>query len=266
MRASKEDIKEYWDKRAKQHPDSPQATTDDIYLRELEIITIADKLKEIRISRSGSVLDIGCGDGYSTLRIAEKIKHLFFTGIDYSKYMIENARNRLKLYPGLKDRVFFVLGDVLKLDSQFRNSLYDVILTDRCLINLNSFSSQSEAIAQIASHLKPGGYYIALENFIEGQENMNKARKSVGVPEIPVREHNLYFKEKDFVGVARRFFDKITFNDFSSSYYFATRVIYSALCKEQKIDYRHEIHRLAVNLPWFGQFSPIRMIVSRKKR
>jgi hypothetical protein len=96
---------------------------------------------------------------------------------------------------------------------------------------------------------------------------MNRARQAVGLPEIPVRWHNLYFEERAFRGMAEPFFDDITFRDFSSSYYFATRVIYSALCtmRGEKIDYNHEIHQLAPRLPWTGQFSPIRLAILRRK-
>ncbi len=96
---------------------------------------------------------------------------------------------------------------------------------------------------------------------------MNRLRASVGLPEIPVRWHNLYFNEADFKRLAEPFFEAIEFREFSSSYYFATRVIYSAMCqmRGETPDYRHEIHQLAVKLPWFGQFSPIRMVVMRRK-
>ena len=71
-----------------------------------------------------------------------------------------------------------------------------------------------------------------------------------------MRWHNLYFREAEFAAPAAPFFDEITFKDFSSSYYFATRVIYSGMCKMrgEEPDYEHEIHQLAVTLPWTGQF------------
>jgi hypothetical protein len=63
------------------------------------------------------------------------------------------------------------------------------------------------------------------------------------------------------------FFEAAEFKEFSSAYYLATRVIYSAMCqiRGETPDYRHEIHRLAVNLPWFGSFSPIRLSIMRRK-
>ena len=260
-------IKDYWDERARQYSDNPAATTDDIYLRELEIFTIIQTLKEIRLPVQGNLLDVGCGDGYSLLTVAEAFEYVSFWAIDYSEDMIGLALRRLESRPELKSRVQMMVGDVMVLRRVCRHTLFDVVLSDRCLINLDSFENQSEAIAQIANHTRPGGYFIAIENFTEGHENMNAARRQMGLPEIPVRWHNLYFQEEPFIQCVERFFQDILLKDFSSSYYFATRVIYSAMCqmKGEIPDYLHEIHRLAVRLPWFGKFSPIRMAVMQRK-
>ena len=263
----KDKIKEYWDNRANQHGSSTTITTDDTYLRELEVSTIADTFHEI-LSEKGKVLDIGCGDGYSTIRLAELMSNIHFHGIDYSDNMIRSAMERLNSLPKLNDRVKFSLGDVCNLRKACGESIFDVVISDRCLINLESIESQADAIFEIADHLREGGYYVAIENFIEGHLNMNGARRSVGLPEIPIRWHNLYFAEGHFIESTTRFFEIVAFKDFSSSYYFATRVIYAKMCqmRGENPDYKHEIHQLAVLLPWVGQFSPIRMVVMRRKR
>ncbi len=262
----KEAIKDYWEERAKQNA-TPEATTNDLYLRELEISTFIQTLAGLGQEPGGTVLDVGCGDGYTTVAVAAALTQLCFTGIDYSENMITIARNRVAGQPGLKDRVTFAVGDATDLDSSCGNSIYHAVLSDRCLINLESLEHQGRAIGQVARHTQPGGYYVAIENFTEGQDEMNRLRASVGLPEIPVRWHNLYFNEADFKRLAEPFFEAIEFREFSSSYYFATRVIYSAMCqmRGETPDYRHEIHQLAVKLPWFGQFSPIRMVVMRRK-
>lgn len=263
----RERIRQYWEERAKQYGGSLRATTDDIHLRELEVSTIVQTLGEIDLPRQASMLDVGCGGGYSTVTVAAAIPDIRVLGIDYALTMIKAARDRLQTLPELHQRVSFVVGDAIQLSQVCGDSLYDVVVSDRCLINLDSFESQSHAIAEIAAHTKPGGYYIAIENFVEGHDNMNAARRAVGLPEIPVRWHNVYFTERNFIRSVERFFEDATIKDFSSSYYFATRVIYSAMCqmRGEEPDYDHEIHRLAVRLPWIGQFSPIRMAVLRRK-
>lgn len=260
-------IKEYWEQRAEEFQRSPAATTDDVCLRELEISTITQIFHQLDIPNSGSALDIGCGDGYSTLKIAQAMPSLNLLGIDYSEGMVKVARERLESQSELKRQVSFSVGDILQLEQVCGDSVYDIVLTDRCLINLDSHDRQSQAIAQIAEHTRPGGFYVAIENFIEGHKNMNEARRAVDLPEIPIRWHNLYFEESEFLRSAKPFFGEIVFRDFSSSYYLATRVIYSAMCqmRGETLQYRHEIHQLAVKLPWIGQFSPIRLAILHRK-
>ena len=266
MVKAKEQIQEYWDGRAKDNANSLRATTDDLYLRRLELATLAETIGALDIRVGGTVLDVGCGDGHTTLEVAQALPGLRFLGVDYSANMIENARRQLAARPEMQPRVAFKVGDATNLEAACGGEQYDLVMTDRCLINLPSLASQAEAIGQIAARTRPHGYYVAIENFVEGQDSMNALRQAVGLPEIRVRWHNLYFKETDFIAQAAPFFDEITFRDFCSSYYFATRVVYSAMCqmRGEQPDYEHEIHQLAIKLPWTGQFSPIRMVVLRR--
>jgi len=263
----REKIKQYWNERANELAGEPAATTADLYLRELEISVVAQTLNELSLIVGGEFLDVGCGDGYSTLKVAQQLPGHSFFGVDNSENMIRNAGMQLEALPELKERVAFAVGDVLELGQVCANKPYDFVLTDRCLINLDSAESQYRAVARIAEQTKPRGYYIAIENFMEGHENLNNARRAIGLPEIPVRWHNLYLSQREFVQSVERFFEVIVFKDFSSSYYFATRVIYSKMCqmRGESPDYEHEIHQLAIHLPWTGQFSPIKMAVLRKR-
>jgi len=263
---SNDKIRQYWEERARQKPGIQTATTDDVYLRELEIATFSDTIGQLNLSQPATLLDVGCGDGYSTLAIAKQLTRVQTLGVDYSESMIQNARRNLSNHPELNGRITFAVGDVLGLVKACGPIQYDVVISDRCLINLSSQKDQAAALSQIAECTKLGGYYIAVENFMEGHENMNQARRSVGLPEIPVRWHNLYFQENEFVRAVAPYFEILQFKDFSSAYYFATRVIYSKMCqmRGEEPDYRHEIHQLAVRLPWTGKFSPIRMIVLRR--
>jgi ubiquinone/menaquinone biosynthesis C-methylase UbiE len=261
------DIKRYWEDRASQNTASPTATTNDLHLRNLEIKTFIETLNNIGLQANSKILDVGCGDGYSTIETAISVAKSSFFGIDYSQNMIAQAKSRLEKQPKeLRERVQFSVGDLTKLDDVLKESIYDVVLSDRCLINLESSASQYDAIEQIANHIKPGGYYLAIENFIEGHNNMNDARRSMGLSEISVRWHNLFFNENEFIQKTQSLFESIEFRDFASSYYFATRVIYSAMCKRHNAepDYNHTIHQLAPDLPWSGKFSPIRMVILRK--
>ncbi len=81
-----------------------------------------------------------------------------------------------------------------------------------------------------------------------------------------MRWHNLFFKEDEFVETLQPLYADIKIVNFSSAYYYATRVIYSKYCQMLGVepDYRHELHQLAVDLPPFGMFSPIKLAILTK--
>lgn len=259
-----EKIRQYWEDRAALFKDK-NSTTDDIWLRELEIRNISENLEKINIPTDSKILDVGCGDGYSTITLAEKFPRISFYGIDFSENMIKIAYLRLK-EKGIKN-IDFQVGNVLELDNMF-NMDFDVVITDRCLINLDSIELQKKAFSKIAKVIRNDGYYIGIENFVDGHDEMNKARIGIGLSEIPIRWHNFFFKEDELEEIVSDYFKIISIKNFSSSYYFATRVIYSKMCqmKGEQPDYNHEIHQLSVDLPSFGNFSPIKMIILQKNQ
>lgn len=263
-----EKIRTYWNDRAKESGGATNATTNDIHQRELEIATTVSTIRELVPDTTDlNVMDVGCGDGYSTLRVAAELEGAKFLGVDYSESMIENAEQNLEHFSDLRSRVEFKIGDATKIGDACEGRKFDIISSFRCLINLQSLEDQAHAMAEIFKCLNPGGYYLAIENFVEGNNNLNAARARFGLPEIAVRWHNLFFTEPDFSkAAADAGFELVRIKDFSSSYYLATRVVYSAMCqmRGEKPDYDHEIHRLSVNLPETGQFSPIRMAVLRR--
>ena len=258
-------IKDYWEERARSGG-FRQATTDDVYLRELEITTLTAEIRA-KSPAASAWLDLGCGDGYSTLTIARSFPELMVTGVDYTENMVGLAREALAGLPDLRERVRFDVGDALTIGEVLPPRSFSTITTMRCLINLEDRDRQAQAIGQIAQLLRPGGWYLGIENFTGGQKAMNDARRAVGLEEIPVRWHNFFFDEADVPLLFDRDFDTVESVNFSSAYYYATRVVYSAMCKMigEKPDYEHPIHRLAVNLPPIGDYSPIKLIRARRR-
>lgn len=259
-------IKNYWEERASLNQNAVTGTTNDVYLRELEIKTFCDTLKDLGINKNSKILDVGCGDGYTTLNVAKLFPESTFDGVDYSENMIVNAKANVKNSNGTILNVRFKVADATKIQNSYPDEAFDFVLSDRCLINLETSQAQYEAIRQISKILKPGGYYLAIENFNEGQSNLNEARAKMGLSEIPVRWHNYFFNENEFVKNVGSWFTSIDFVEFSSAYYYATRVIYSSICKLQGVepDYMHDIHKVSVDLPVIGKFSPIRLVIAKK--
>jgi len=256
------EIKNYWNQRAAS--DTVNATTNDIYLRVLERQTLIDELQKLGCSPESSVLDLGCGDGKTIETLCAKFG-CKGTGLDFSHAMVQLADERsYKLKSRLE--LTFVTGDIRKIKQQLAGQQFDFVLTDRSLINLEKSIEQLEAIGNIANLVRPGGHYLAIENFVEGNERLNELRKNFELPPIPIRWHNKFFEENSFIEEAQKHFGGVRKIDFSSAYYLATRVIYSKLCQVDGIepDYGHPIHEFSVSLPQIGDFSPIKLFILRK--
>lgn len=166
-------IREYWETRAAESAGRLNATTDDVWLRELEIETFVKTIR--RLSPQARTLLAGCGDGHSTLRIADALPQLEVLGVDSSANMIALANERLRQAPSAP-RVSFAVGDATNLEAACGSRLFDLVLADRRLINLETLDRQRLALEQIAGRLHPGGLYIGIENFTGGQDGMNAAR------------------------------------------------------------------------------------------
>lgn len=262
------DIKQYWDERARgTEPTSTQATTYDVFLRELEIAKLKEKIFAASLPEGSTVVDLGCGDGHATVSLAASFPLIRFIGIDWSEDMLTLAEKRCENQEGLRGRVSFRQGDMRRLSDAVQAEKFEVFLTMRSLINLMLPEEQYGTLVQIAEHLKAGGYYFGVENFMQGQTNFNQLRVAMGLPEIPVRWHNNFFVEQEYVTRIASHFDSIEFDSFLSSYYLATRVIYSAGCHSvaEEPDYFHPIHRTAGRLPPIGDFCPIKLVSMRRK-
>ncbi|HWG06325.1 MAG TPA: class I SAM-dependent methyltransferase [Beijerinckiaceae bacterium] len=252
------DVQKYWTERAA--TDSANATTNDVYLRVLERVVIQEHLRRLGCNETSRVLDAGCGDG-ETLFALDDSFGCRLVGRDYAASMIDLARTKQASRPN--SRIDFAIGDVRRIAQDFGDEGFDFILTDRCLINLTGEAEQYDAIAGIAQTLRPGGHYLAIENFVDGNNKLNELRASFGLPPIEIRWHNKFFNEADFVSRVSPLFRAVEKFDFSSSYYLATRVIYSKFCaiEGNAPDYRHPIHELSASLPSAGDFSPIKLFV-----
>jgi SAM-dependent methyltransferase len=252
------DVKAYWEERAA-GDSSPQSTTLDYYLRDIEFRVLSEQIERHAPSR---VMDIGCGDAYTTLRLARRFPHIEFVGGDYARPMIKNAAgNAAKFETKNVDLLQF---DVL---SPSDIGQFDFVYTSRCIINVVGWDKQKAAFRSIHGLLRPAGVYCMLENFMDGQAALNEVRQSFGLDEIKVRDHNCFLQAEyvdQFLGTA---FDIVENLNISSSYYLVSRVIYSKICQIEGVqpNYFDKHHELASKLPFCGNYGPVKMLVLIKK-
>lgn len=249
-------VKKYWDDQAEKYKTSSLATSPDIICFQMEI----DKFVS-HIFEGAKVLDIGCGNGYKGREITKKIK-CYYYGIDYSEEMIKNAKacdTNLCIVPPT-----FKHGNILN-QSDLKFEDFDIVMTDRCLINLTSLEEQIHAVKNIHSVLKPSGTYLMMENYINPLQNLNSARQTFQLPPIEVRWHNLYLDESIFLDKISNLFSVLEIDNFASTYYLVSRTLNALLNSSNGMaDYNSDLNKYAAMLPPLGNFSPEKLIVMKK--
>ena len=181
-------------------------------LHQLEIETACRYLKS-----SDELVDIGCGDGKATLIYAQKVKKC--TAYERSNFLRKKALEEVKR-SGLKNTTIKA-GDILKMKKIPEKP--NVVVTQRLLINLASWSEQKEAIGNIHGMLKTGGIYIMIENTNDAHQALNDMRHRMGLDPISIHWHNLYFDYEQLMSYLKDKFQLLDFQDFNL-YYFLTRV------------------------------------------
>jgi ubiquinone/menaquinone biosynthesis C-methylase UbiE len=249
-----QEIRDFWNHRAGM---GKWAGTNDIIAKQLEIKAIAS------YARDGiKVLDFGCGNGITAIEIARQFD-VQLLGIDYAEEMIVGA-NSLSKGQTLKGKVNFQVGDVDSLSTL--NQKFDLIYTERMLINLPDWPAQKEAIIQITKLLQPGGQYIMCENSQDGLEAINILRADAGLEKVVPPWHNRYLKDTEINSLIIQDVKLEGINYYSSAYYFLSRVVNAWLAKQEgnEPSYDASVNQLALLLPSFGEIGQGRIWIWRK--
>lgn len=260
-------IKLFWDAQAKEFKRSQLATAPDTYYRDLEVRSILERLPKGRIS----VLDVGCGNGYSTIEFSAAMPRATFVGVDYSEPMIAYANESLRAQKELSARVSFTTGNVLSLSSTpaLKGKKFDYLVSERCLINLRDWKEQQQALLEMKKMLTKGGRILLVENTQEGLARLNMLRTQFDLPAIAVRWHNYYMPEKKLLAFAQKRFILESVENIGNLYYILSRVVYAALAKMEgkEPEYLHPINKIASQLPSLGthHWSPNFMFVLKNR-
>ena len=241
MTIDAEKVKSYWEGQARDQTIPVEAVThSDVWQRWLEMEMIRDHLKP-----TDRVLDVGCGNGYTTKQIAPLVGEI--VGIDYSDEMIHRAvtgepvgQAKCEASPQ------FRVQNVLDLDPSSLG-LFDVVLSERCLINLTSWDDQKRALANISSVVKPGGRFIFVEGCKQGRERLDELRQAVGLDKMPDVWHNLDFDEQDTLAYLRRFFT-VEHRAHLGVYDFISRVVHPLMVAPEQPCYDSKYNKIAAEL------------------
>ncbi len=208
-------IKKYWENQAKTHKDSYWVSWGDIYMIKLEQETIGEY-----INSGHSVLDVGCGNGYSSFELLKK-KPKSIIGIDFAENMIIEANN--KLTDLNINNISFEVGDIRKL--RFEDNTFDIVYTTRVLINLPNWEEQKIGIKECIRVTKEGGLIILSEAFWEPLSLLNSLRALKGLKALVEHDFNRYLKKDKLNNFLNSLNLKFKNLDFSSIYYLGSRFL-----------------------------------------
>ncbi len=108
-----------------------------------------------KLERGGSVADVGCGHGASTILMAEAFPSSSFVGADYHDGSIETARTRAA-EAGVSDRVRFEVAPA----ASYGGGDYDLVTMFDCL---HDMGDPVGAARHVRSTLRPDGTWMIVE-------------------------------------------------------------------------------------------------------
>jgi SAM-dependent methyltransferase len=266
-------IRNHWTSWAQAHGMHFKATTRGLTAKLLELDAFRRRLQSLFDDGAFSALEVGCGNGINCIEMAKAFDRASFDGVDFIPEMVQAAIESARR-GGVEQRTRFMVGDVTRLHevSELHDS-YDVVLTDRCLINLNTAELQGRAIRDIAAKLQPGGFLLMIENSRHTHGRQNLAREGLGLEPRAPAAFNRFFTEEEMSGhIASAGLELVEIEDFSS---FHDLVLYALVpaVNGGAVDYDHPAvaaaaemssHFAAEEKNAFGAFGQNRLYVCRR--
>jgi len=249
----KQIVKDYWNSRATLNE---KAGTDDLIAKHLEMKAIEKYVKD-----GMKILDVGCGNGMTAIYLAKKYD-IIVVGVDYSEEMVKEAKNEWKKAAGQHNSGLvwgtcgFLQKNVLSDEFKAMGDDYDLVFTERTIINLGTKDEQLEAIRNCINRVKlSSGRFQMLENSQTSLDKINDYRACLSLSMITSPWHNRYLVDDevttDFVLDHKTDGVFVGVDNYSSTYYFLSRIVNAmyAAVTETKIDYDSWINQMALELP-----------------
>ena len=158
----------------------------------------------------------------------------------------------------------------------FRDESFDLVYTERCLINILNWEGQKVAIQEIWRLLRPMGYCLLIECFTDGMACLNQARKECGLPVLSEAHHNRYLDKEAFFEFVGRMFTVLRPGEgtidarciprpnFLSSHYFVSRVLHPLITKGRQVRNTAFVKFFSW-MPPHGEFAPLQAYLLRKR-
>ncbi|MBF0198791.1 MAG: class I SAM-dependent methyltransferase [Planctomycetes bacterium] len=198
------EIEQHWKNWATTYKQDLKATTKTSTIKKLEVDALARSIKTITHNKPLNILEVGCGNGFNCFLLSQHFPDHNFTGVDFIPEMVEHALATKEAdYP--ESKVSFLQANVLELESH-KGILdhYDIIYTDRCLINLNTSELQENALKQLSHKLKDKGHLILIENIEQTYNQQNQLRQMADLAPRKPADFNKFIDENSYLKFAEQ--------------------------------------------------------------
>ena len=252
----RKDVMTFWNNRANL---GLAAGSKDLIAKQLEMTAIAGYVRD-----GMRILDAGCGNGVTAIEIARD-HDAEILGLDYAPKMIEAAQRSARKET-LRGTVTFKVGDIRNLPDDL--GLFDLVYTERVLINLPDWSAQQDTLRELARLLNAGARYVMCENSQNGLDQINRLRQQIGLPQITTPWHNRYLVDEEVESLVMDDLKLEEKQAFSSTYYFLSRIVNAWMAQQERREpaYDAPVNRLALKLPAVGDTAQVKIWVWRKTR
>lgn len=250
----------FWVDRLKKQKET-LVCTKDIILDELEENQI---IKNIKTNKT--ILELGCGNGVILKKILKKKKIKSYLGTDFVKELIDSCKFKFN-----SENLNFKTLDMTLIDKSTFSERYDYIITKRAIQNILSHKLQLKVIDNAGYFLKKKGMMILVESSANAQRNINALRKKYKLSKIIPPFHNLFFNDDKIKNYKFKNVKLFKINNFSSNFYFISRIIYALYAKKflkKKPTYNHPLNKIASMLDEKlikNDFSQIKTYIFKKK-
>lgn len=262
----KEKVMEHYSLVAKEDGASCLATMKDEYVRDSEtrgIRATVQAFKKIK-QEELSVLDVGCGNGYTLSVLKNEFPNFVFCGIEKNDDLRKIANQRLN-----SSGVQVHAGDILDVSKSVIGT-WDVVICQRVLINLLEVNDQINALHNIETLVKDDGILILIEGMNGPLNNLNEARAEFGLQKIAPSFHNLYLDSNMLPSGKDGFVpfheEGMPVNNFLSTHYYVSRVLHDVALHGRDFSYNSPFVKFfseAISVV-IGDYSPVKFYAFRK--
>ncbi len=147
-------------------------------------------MEHLTFDGNGKVLDVGCGSGALSIRVAKTYEHATVQGIDYYGTMWDYSENMCKKnakFEGVAARCDFTHGDAKKLN--FEDETFDAVVSNFVYHEVLGVSDKADLLLESLRVLKKGGSfsiqdYFDRETMFGNIDNLTKKLKASGISEV----------------------------------------------------------------------------------